>query len=617
MDVISDFKEWLSSYIEGSSDGVIQKAEQRKDELAELTAEEKDELSEKYQEIMEKIIEIINENYTEKLEFQEFEINFIVGLFYLYETVRSAYARIHSSVIAQQVSEEDREEVVKEAVDKAVSLEGNNSFEIELLFFAALAKKSIDEKNNVLGYVWKTKGDDRVRNTHRENEGVYFTWDNPPATSHPGFEYGCRCAAVSDNLEAKVDEEMRFMKTSVNKQDIVNLKKAVPACNFEAKTGEHVVNQNNLSPSFMEDDPSVAVVNIFGVIGDVWDINTDIFQLTYLNGITDSTKEIHVKIDSRGGDLFAGIAMYNFLRNHPAKVYTYNMAQASSAASLIFLAGDERLMLQSSVSLVHEPWSCDCINQYEAENFRNNLRFFSDLAIDIYTDRLNLDREGVAELMKGREGDDGTIINAEKALGIGFANTTNEALPNGSILNNTRDLNNMPKENANNGGQFAGGDTENQQLNAKIQLLEQERNRANSALSEKERSLESLRSEFEEYKNKESERLEEQKVSNFKDFKKFNEVADSAKKLGVELDDDVISAGEASRTVLHNLGVNGAENFTDDTAVSTLEWYMGVLQSNETLKTLHSAVNNPDPKDNENQQGDFNPYAKMKKVGEK
>jgi SPP1 gp7 family putative phage head morphogenesis protein len=52
-------------------------------------------------------------------------------------------------------------------------------------------------------YVWQTSGDERVRATHRANDGKKFRWDDPPkVTGHPGNDVNCRCVAlpVLDNL---------------------------------------------------------------------------------------------------------------------------------------------------------------------------------------------------------------------------------------------------------------------------------------------------------------------------------------------------------------------------------------------------------------------------------
>lgn len=44
-------------------------------------------------------------------------------------------------------------------------------------------------------YIWRTRGDDKVRSSHAANDGHVFAWDNPPATGHPGEAFGCRCTA--------------------------------------------------------------------------------------------------------------------------------------------------------------------------------------------------------------------------------------------------------------------------------------------------------------------------------------------------------------------------------------------------------------------------------------
>lgn len=45
-------------------------------------------------------------------------------------------------------------------------------------------------------YVWRTLRDERVRPSHRMNDGRVFSWSDPPATGHPGEDYNCRCEAV-------------------------------------------------------------------------------------------------------------------------------------------------------------------------------------------------------------------------------------------------------------------------------------------------------------------------------------------------------------------------------------------------------------------------------------
>jgi len=53
------------------------------------------------------------------------------------------------------------------------------------------------QQSGVEKYRWSTSRDERVRATHRANEGKIFSWDDPPATGHPGHEVNCRCTAIA------------------------------------------------------------------------------------------------------------------------------------------------------------------------------------------------------------------------------------------------------------------------------------------------------------------------------------------------------------------------------------------------------------------------------------
>lgn len=50
----------------------------------------------------------------------------------------------------------------------------------------------------ITGYIWRTVGDERVRESHEQREGERFTWNNPPSDGHPGQPINCRCSAEPD-----------------------------------------------------------------------------------------------------------------------------------------------------------------------------------------------------------------------------------------------------------------------------------------------------------------------------------------------------------------------------------------------------------------------------------
>jgi len=58
------------------------------------------------------------------------------------------------------------------------------------------ANRSIQVAVGVSYYIWRTQGDDRVRDRHRAREGAVFRWADPPEGGQPGTEYNCRCVAV-------------------------------------------------------------------------------------------------------------------------------------------------------------------------------------------------------------------------------------------------------------------------------------------------------------------------------------------------------------------------------------------------------------------------------------
>jgi SPP1 gp7 family putative phage head morphogenesis protein len=60
---------------------------------------------------------------------------------------------------------------------------------IEMTLKAALPERPATH------YIWRTRGDNKVRASHTANNGKLFAWDNPPPTGHPGEDYNCRCIA--------------------------------------------------------------------------------------------------------------------------------------------------------------------------------------------------------------------------------------------------------------------------------------------------------------------------------------------------------------------------------------------------------------------------------------
>ena len=102
----------------------------------------------------------------------------------------------------------------------------------------------------------------------------------------------------------------------------------------------------------MEQDGDNAEIRIYDVIGWPW-IDADSF-INELNRISAST--ITVAINSPGGDVFDGTAIYNALKNHSAHIITRIDGIAASMASVIHQAGDERQVMNNVYGMIHNAW---------------------------------------------------------------------------------------------------------------------------------------------------------------------------------------------------------------------------------------------------------------------
>jgi len=104
-------------------------------------------------------------------------------------------------------------------------------------------------------------------------------------------------------------------------------------------------------------NPDNVELMIYGTIGDTawWDdvVDKNIAEILNRNK---AAKQITVRINSLGGYAHSGIAIYNALQQHPGKVVTIVEGLAASAASIVAMAGETR-MLPGSMLMIHNPWT--------------------------------------------------------------------------------------------------------------------------------------------------------------------------------------------------------------------------------------------------------------------
>lgn len=164
-----------------------------------------------------------------------------------------------------------------------------------------------------------------------------------------------------------------------------------------------------------------ARININGIVGDWYDGNTSLDVLNIIENT--EAKEIEVTIQSPGGSAFEGIAIYNALKQHSAKVTTIVLGAAASAASIIFMAGDERIMPENTWLMIHEPnlrISGKAKELREAADFLDSL---TQTLLSTYSPYINIDDDELMELIVAE-----TWINANDAATMGFATQVNQEL---------------------------------------------------------------------------------------------------------------------------------------------------------------------------------------------
>lgn len=163
---------------------------------------------------------------------------------------------------------------------------------------------------------------------------------------------------------------------------------------------------------------NVAQIDIFGdIVSEKW-----FDEETSATSFRDALKElgdvstINLSINSGGGSVFDGIAIYNMLKSHKATVNVYVEGLAASIASVIAMAGDTITMRSGSMMMVHMPWTLSQGNAEEMRKTADTLEKTGDSIVDIYSERTGISSDDIRNIMN-----DETWLSAEEAVEQGWA----------------------------------------------------------------------------------------------------------------------------------------------------------------------------------------------------
>ena len=184
----------------------------------------------------------------------------------------------------------------------------------------------------------------------------------------------------------------------------------------------------------METEENSAEIMIYGDITSWPWLESDVSSYNLSKQIKDlDVDTIHVHISSYGGEVAEGLAIYNALRQHKAKIKTYCDGFACSIASVIFMAGDEREMSNSSLLMIHNPWTYTEGNAQELRKKADDLDKMSQATVNAYMEYVNITEEEVRALLDAE-----IWLLPEEALDKGFATSVSASQPQAKYSQSVR-----------------------------------------------------------------------------------------------------------------------------------------------------------------------------------
>lgn len=167
-------------------------------------------------------------------------------------------------------------------------------------------------------------------------------------------------------------------------------------------------------------------VMVYGEVG--WDFGAKGF-VEELKAIPEDA-EVNFHVNSIGGSVWDGIAIYNAMKLMPNKKNVIVEGLAASIASIIALGGDTVHMATGSMIMIHNAWTFAIGTAEELQKQAETLERVNGSLLDIYEKETGAERETLQDLMTAE-----TWMGAEEAIEMGFADSMDETLEVAAKLN--------------------------------------------------------------------------------------------------------------------------------------------------------------------------------------
>jgi len=178
-----------------------------------------------------------------------------------------------------------------------------------------------------------------------------------------------------------------------------------------------------------------AEINIYGDIGDSW-FGDSVTAKDFVKEIAAlDAEEITIRINSYGGSVSDGIAIYNAIKRHPATTTVAIDGVAVSIASLIAMAGDTVEMADNALMMIHAPWASGSGNAIDLREKADVLDRYAQAMSTSYADKTQQSIEAVMQwLTDGKD----HWFTADEALGEGLIDAATDTVAVAASFNLNR-----------------------------------------------------------------------------------------------------------------------------------------------------------------------------------
>ena len=166
-----------------------------------------------------------------------------------------------------------------------------------------------------------------------------------------------------------------------------------------------------------------AEVLIYEDIGDGWMGGLSAKRFADELNALGKLSEINVRINSPGGSVFDGVAIYNTLRNNGARIIVDIDGLAASISSVIAMAGHEINMAANALFMIHDPWGVFAGNADDLRTQAELLDKVQGTLVDTYMNKATASRADVEQMMK-----DETWMTAAEAAAHGFIDSVTDEI---------------------------------------------------------------------------------------------------------------------------------------------------------------------------------------------